>query len=173
MVLNKGSAFLSNALLVLCVCAHASNERVIIGNLKRVVDGDTIYIKTEADNSIKVRLAFIDAPELNQPFGDDAKAFLKKLKGRKVSIHVRSKDRYGRHVAVLFHRNTDMNLLMIKNGYAWAYTKYLKYASKSIRNKYLHAETLAKEDELGLWQTKDYIAPWEWRKLSRKGYRAN
>ena len=172
MVLSKGSTFLSNTLLALCVFAHASDERVI-GNLKRVVDGDTIYLKTKTSDSIKVRLAFIDAPELNQPFGNDAKAFLKKIEGQKVSIHVRSKDRYGRHVAVLFHRNTDMNLLMIKNGYAWAYTKYLKYASIPIRDKYLHAESLAKENKLGLWQTKDYIAPWEWRKHSRKGYRAN
>ena len=80
--MNKWSVFLSNVLLVLCVCTYASDEK-IIGNLKRVVDGDTIYLKTEANNSIKVRLAFIDAPELNQPFGTDAKAFLKKIEGQK------------------------------------------------------------------------------------------
>jgi len=172
LVLNKGSVFLSNVLLVLCVYAHASDEKVV-GNLKRVVDGDTFYLKTGSDNSIKVRMAFIDAPELNQPFGKDAKAFLKKIEGQKVAIDVKSKDRYGRHVAILFHRNADINLLMIENGYAWVYTKYLKYASIPMRNKYLQAETLAKENALGLWQTRNYIAPWEWRKHSRKGYRAN
>ena len=98
----------------------------------------------------------------------DAKAFLKKIEGQRVTIDVKSKDRYGRHVAILFHRNADINLVMIENGYAWVYTKYLKYASIPIRNKYLHAEFLAKENELGLWQTKDYVAPWEWRKHSRK-----
>ena len=172
MVLNKGSVFLSNALLILCVCAHASNERVI-GNLKRVVDGDTFFLKTKANNSIKVRLAFIDAPELNQPFGTDAKAFLKKIEGQKVAIDVKSKDRYGRHVAILFHRNADINLAMIENGYAWVYTKYLKYASIPMRNKYLHAEFLAKEKALGLWKMNHYIAPWEWRKHSRKRRREN
>ena len=172
MVLNKGSVFLSNALLILCVCAHASNERVI-GNLKRVVDGDTFFLKTKANNSIKVRLAFIDAPELSQPFGNDAKAFLKKIEGQRVTIDVKSKDRYGRHVAILFHQNTDINLLMIENGYAWVYTKYLKYASIPMRNKYLHAEFLAKENALGLWKMDDYIAPWEWRKHSRKRRREN
>ena len=172
MVLNKGPVFLGNLLFVICIYAYASDGKVI-GNLNRVVDGDTIYLKTNANNSIKVRLAFIDAPELNQPFGKDAKAFLKKIEGQKVEIDVKSKDRYGRHVAILFHQNADINLLMIENGCAWVYTKYLKYASKPIRNKYLHAESLAKENALGLWQTKDYIAPWEWRKHSRKGYRAN
>ena len=172
MVLSRGSAFLSNALLLLCVWAHASDGKVL-GNLKRVVDGDTFYLKTPADNSIKVRLAFIDAPELNQPFGNEAKAFLKKIEGQKVAIDVKSKDRYGRHVAILFHRNADINLLMIENGFAWVYTKYLKYASIPRRNKYLHAESLAKENELGLWQTKEYIPPWEWRKHSRKRYGAN
>ena len=172
MVLNKGSVFLSNALLILCVCAHASNERVI-GNLKRVVDGDTFFLKTKANNSIKVRLAFIDAPELNQPFGTDAKAFLKKIEGQRVTIDIKSKDRYGRHVAILFHRNADINLVMIENGYAWVYTKYLKYASIPMRNKYLHAEFLAKENALGLWKMDDYIAPWEWRKHSRKRRREN
>ena len=172
MVLNNWPVFLSNIFLVLCVCASASDERVY-GNLKRVVDGDTIYLKTGANNSIKVRLAFIDAPELNQPFGTDAKAFLKKIEGQKVTLDVKSKDRYGRHVAILFHRNADINLVMIENGYAWVYTKYLKHASKPIRNKYLHAEFLAKENALGLWKMNDYIAPWEWRKHSRKGYRVN
>ena len=75
--MNKWSTFLGYVLLVLCVCTYASDKK-IIGNLKRVVDGDTIHLKTETNNAIKVRLAFIDAPELNQPFGKDAKAFLKK-----------------------------------------------------------------------------------------------
>ena len=172
MVWNKGSTFLSNALLVICVCTHASDDRVV-GSVKRVVDGDTVYLKTEANNSVKVRLAFIDAPELNQPFGDDAKTFLKKIEGKNVVIDVKSKDRYGRHVAVLFHRNADINLLMIENGYAWVYTKYLKHASIQMRNKYRHAESLAQESELGLWQEKDNIAPWKWRKQFKKGYRAN
>ena len=172
MALNKWSVFLSNVLLVQCVFANAFDER-IIGNLKRVVDGDTVYLKTGANNSIKIRLAFIDAPELNQPFGNEAKAFLKKIEGQKVTLDVKSKDRYGRHVAILFHRNADINLLMIEKGYAWVYTKYLKYASIPMRNKYLHAESLAKENELGLWQAKYYVAPWEWRKHSKKRYREN
>ena len=172
MVLNKWSVFLSKVLLALCVCTYASDEK-IIGSLKRVVDGDTIYLKTKGNNSIKVRLAFIDAPELNQPFGTDAKAFLKKIEGQRVTIDVKSKDRYGRHVAILFHRDADINLVMIENGYAWVYTKYLKNASIPVQKKYLYAESFAKESELGLWQTKDYIAPWKWRKYSRKGYRAN
>ena len=172
MALNKWSVFLGNVLLILCVCVDASDEPVV-GNLKRVVDGDTVYLKTGSDNSIKVRLAFIDAPELNQPFGKDAKAFLQKIEGQKVAIDVKSKDRYGRHVAILFHRDADINLLMIENGYAWVYTKYLKYASIPIRNKYLHAEFLAKENALGLWKMNDYIAPWEWRKHSRKRRREN
>ena len=63
MALNKWSVFLNNVLLVLCVCAHASDEPVV-GNLKKVVDGDTVYLKTGSDDYIKVRLAFIDAPSL-------------------------------------------------------------------------------------------------------------
>ena len=172
MALNKRSVFLSSVLLALCVCTYASDEK-IIGNLKRVVDGDTIFLKTEANNSIKVRLAFIDAPELNQPFGPDAKAYLKKIEGQRVTIDVKSKDRYGRHVAILFHRNADINLAMVEIGYAWVYTKYLKYASIPMRNKYLHAEFLAKQNALGLWKVNDYIAPWEWRKHSRKRRREN
>ena len=170
--MNKWSVFVSNVLLALCVCSYASDEK-IIGNLKRVVDGDTIYLKTEANNSIKVRLAFIDAPELNQPFGTDAKVFLKKLEGQRVTIDVKSKDRYGRYVAILYHRNDDINLVMIEHGYAWVYSKYLKYASVPMRDKYLHAEFLARQNALGLWKMHDYIAPWEWRKHSRKRRREN
>ena len=55
----------------------------------KVIDGDTIYIKSDSGRK-KIRLRHIDAPELKQTFGEEAKIFLdNQLDGRKLSlIHI-------------------------------------------------------------------------------------
>ena len=169
-MLNKGGSIILRALLLFTAFAEAS-EHTVVAQLSKVIDGDTVYVETEANNRLKIRLAFIDAPELNQPFGKDAKVFLKKFEGKYVKIKAISRDRYSRSVAIIFYKGDDINLLMIKNGYAWAYKKYLKNAPVTTRDKYLHEESVAKESGLGLWRVDTNIAPWDWRKQIRRGYK--
>ncbi|RME42015.1 MAG: hypothetical protein D6791_18790 [Chloroflexi bacterium] len=63
----------------------------------RVIDGDTF----ETDRrKHPVRLANVDAPELNQRGGKAAKAALSRLiAGQEVSIKTVARDKYGRAVA--------------------------------------------------------------------------
>ena len=69
------------------------------GDCSRVIDGDSLELAISG-SQLKIRLAEIDAPERDQPYGSEATAALEKLvQGRGVRIEVVAIDRYGRTVA--------------------------------------------------------------------------
>ena len=124
----------------------------------RVVDGDTIRAEAKG-REIKIRLVEIDAPEINQPFGAQSKNFLNRLLYEKeVTLIAQGEDRYGRTLGEIYANGESANALMIKSGFAWVYDRYVKDSSLY---KY---QDQAKAENLGLWQAKDPIAPWVWRK---------
>lgn len=76
---------------------------LLIGTVSAVHDGDTFTIKT-ATSQQKVRLAGIDAPELDQPFGVESRGYLRKVVLHKlVSIETVKNDKYGRVIGKLTH----------------------------------------------------------------------
>ena len=127
------------------------------GEVVSIHDGDTITILTEKKQQIKVRLFGIDAPELKQPYGKKSKQFLANLIASEVvEVEENGKDRYKRTIGTIYVNGTDINAQMVENGYAWAYRKFSK--------KYTPQESKAKSQKLGLWQDKEPIPPWEWRR---------
>jgi endonuclease YncB( thermonuclease family) len=123
-----------------------------------VYDGDTITVRT--DETIKIRLDGIDAPELKQPFGQASKQSLSGLVfGQTVTIKPGKKDRYGRLLARVEIAGKDASLTMVETGMAHWYEQYAK------RDKELQsAQTQAKTARRGLWSDPNVIAPWEFRK---------
>tara|TARA_B100001109_G_scaffold23210_1_gene16838 strand:+ start:62 stop:541 length:480 start_codon:yes stop_codon:yes gene_type:complete len=127
----------------------------------KVIDGDTIYIKSDNGRK-KVRLRHIDAPEIRQSYGKEAKIFLdKQIDGKKIIVNSDYKDRYGRDIGDIFVYNNDeaiyINAKLVKSGHAWVYKSYRK-------NTYLmNLENFARENMLGLWKDKSAIEPWEFR----------
>ncbi|EAL3929264.1 thermonuclease, partial [Campylobacter upsaliensis] len=82
-------------------------EKELIGKVSRVIDGDTIELlaKTSKTNpynhitKLKIRLYGIDAPELKQAYGKEAKEFLSALVlKQEVSLIIENKDKYDRFV---------------------------------------------------------------------------
>jgi endonuclease YncB( thermonuclease family) len=72
----------------------------------------------------------IDAPEMNQPFGAQSKNFLNRLLYEKdVTLISQGEDRYGRVLGNLFSNELNVNMLMVKFGFAWVYDKYAKNSS--------------------------------------------
>ncbi len=143
-----------------------TRAQTINGQVVRVIDGDTVSVLTPDKQEIRVRLAEIDAPEKNQPFGMNSKRMLSDLIFAKdVSVVKIDTDRYGRTVGRIYQGQTDVNLEMVKAGGAWAYTQYL--ADDAIRT----AEDAARAGRVGLWalQEDQRIPPWEWRKQERTG----
>ena len=131
----------------------------------KVVDGDTIHV-LQNNLTKKIRLLYIDAPEIKQDYGVESKLFLSNiLLNKKVIVHSDSKDRYGRELGEVYIYNDNnsiyVNAKMIKSGNAWVYKMYRK-------NEYLiNLENFAKIHESGLWSKNSAIEPWVFRKTKK------
>lgn len=99
---------------------HQLEGRILSGRAW-VTDGDTITI-----SKTQVRLFGIDAPELNHPYGKQAKWALHKLcKGQVVRAEVSEEDAYGRTVAKCFLPDgRDLSAEMVKMGFAIDWAKF-------------------------------------------------
>lgn len=127
------------------------------GTVKRVIDGDTFVME---DNT-KIRLNNLDAPEISQTYGIQAKQFLSNLVLNKTITGIKhGKDKYGRTIADLYLNGLWINKLIIDSGYAYV---YLKYDSE---NLYPY-ELIAKNNKIGLWAYPN-ISPYNFRKQFKK-----
>jgi micrococcal nuclease len=106
------------------------------------VDGDSIVI----DNRM-IRLAGIDAPELDHPYGQNAKWTLIRLcKGHVVEARVEGGDHYDRTVATCFLPDgRDLSAEMVKSGMALDWPKfsggrYRTFEPAGIRKKLWRAD---------------------------------
>ena len=155
---------LTSALLFAVCFATSVNAATVVS----VGDGDTVRV-SEGSRRITVRLACIDAPESSQrPWGASSTALLKQLTpvGSEVTLKVQTKDRYGRTVAELLHRQGNVNQLMVRAGQAFAYRRYLRQCDAQ---EYLQIEEEAKRQGLGVWSTGPLgiTRPWDYRKGKR------
>ena len=146
-------------LIILAISTHAT---IRYGTVERVVDGDTIVFKAGDAKTQRVRLADIDTPELDQPWGGEAKAALKGwAENRRAQIRIVDTDRYGRLVATLWIDGKNINRRLVAKGRAWVYRRYLRDRAL------LRLEENAKANGLGLWSSEDVVEPRVWRQQRR------
>jgi len=129
-----------------------------------ISDGDTLKVLTLKKKQIKIRLAEIDTPEREQPWGNRAKQALFDLTFQKmVTVHPVTTDRYGRTVAHILVDGLNVNREMVKTGNAWVYRQYLKDTSL------LDLEAEARQAKRGLWRLPEArrVPPWEWRRRKK------
>ncbi|MCR5751716.1 MAG: thermonuclease family protein [Kiritimatiellae bacterium] len=136
------------------------------GKVVDVHDGDTITVEDAFKNQVKVRLAKIDAPELAQTDGKEARRHLCDLiDGTTVQIENKGKDDYGRILAIVYDSDGyEVNLQMVKDGWAWHFKKYDQSYN------YSQAEENAKWQGKGIWRYGTPTPPWEWRKGGNRVY---
>jgi nuclease-like protein len=85
----------------LLLTVHALAQDVIHGRVTAVNDGDTIKVLTAEKQLLRVRVAWIDAPESSQAFGQRAKQAMSALVfGKDVELRFHTVDRYGRLIGV-------------------------------------------------------------------------
>ena len=89
-----------------CVGRPPPPDTVLVGQecptylCRRVIDGDTIEVVDAGGIRTRVRLRRVNAPELSEPGGPEAKAALEeRLLGKQVRVRPCARDRYGRLVA--------------------------------------------------------------------------
>ncbi len=137
------------------------------GKVISVKDGDTFEILLSENQKQKVRIAYVDAPEHQQEFGDKSRQYLTKLvQNQKVCLDVKYIDPYKRSVAIVkLSDGRNVNELLIKNGMAWHFVKYS--ADKNLAD----LELKARKAKIGVWASANPTAPWLFRKQHHIGFR--
>ena len=88
----------------------------------RVVDGDTVWLRTPERSRIKARLHGLDAPERCQTHGAEATAaLLGWLNQRAVKVDFLGLDSYHRDLVRVYVDGQDVGHDLVRQGHAWAY----------------------------------------------------
>ncbi len=149
-----------------------------VGTLKKVVDGDTLYFRSNG-KTVKCRIAYIDTPESHfnerakresrrcagivpQRMVEAGKAATRHAKslvsvGKSYRFEVKGRDRYGRSICVVrLPGGETYNERMVKDGYA---VPFWMYVPASLKNRYKNIMHMTKSRRTGLW--KDYYSVME------------
>ena len=155
-----------------CLCLRAQEPAPppdVTAKVMAVVDGDTFAIKDPITGRRKqVSLPALDAPELLQKYGKEARNNLERLIGGKVvtlSYVIRSKRPTVAKVAL---NNADVGLEQLKAGWAW-FTRGKPFKEgDNDRRLYGVTETEAKTAKRGLWQDAEPLTPAKYRKQAKE-----
>lgn len=133
-----------------------------------ISDGDTLTGRCTLEGgqaeTVKIRLAEIDAPEKGQAFGDRSKEHLSKLCfGRQAHVQVDTTDRYGRSIAHVQCDGRDAGAEQVRSGMAWVFDQYVRDTSL------YRLQDTARRNQEGLWRDASPVSPWAWRKAKRTG----
>jgi len=159
------------ALSLLCLAwavAPPAHAETMHGVVIVVVDGDTVLFKPDHAHTsgrafLKVRLAGIDAPETDQPYGDAATHELAaRVLNRRVAVTSVATDVYGRTIAHIHVAGHEVGTELVQSGFAWAATRSRRAAELT------KAQRQARLDQRGLWQGAAPVPPWEWRRTHLK-----
>lgn len=149
----------------LTLAAHGAELQ---GRVVRVADGDTLTLRDAQGVQHRIRLQGIDAPEMEQPFGDRSRQYLIDLVYRReVTVVFSRRDAFDRAVGVIFLDGEDINLRMVAAGKAWHFSRMARHQSPADRSAYADAEQAARQARLGLWTDPNPIPPWDFRRPSR------
>jgi len=128
-------------------------------------DGDTPLIQ--------IRMFGIDTPEKAQlcerangtcyRCGQRATWVLSGLLVGEATYRFTGESTYGRPVATIFMGSKDINLEMVRQGYAVVYERFL---SDGMKDRYLEMQQEAKDSNRGIWQG-NFILPEDWRRGQR------
>ena len=141
--------------------------------IRRVIDGDSLEVKYAGLFSFlrrpfQVRLYGIDAPELAQPLGPEARNQLTLLvRGGGIRLGEVARDRYGRTVGLVYpgsRRRECVNVAMVRSGMAWWYRRY---GGRDLG--FPEAEAEAKTRRRGVWRKgRSSQRPWDYRAEMRR-----
>lgn len=160
------------------VPALAIVQSTVEGSVVSISDGDTFVLLTDNGTKLKIRTAFFDAletPKVNhktervnkggQFFGEEvANALRKKIEGKRVTVDIIDIDRYRRLIGIVFLGSRNINLEMVREGWAEVYREYLR---PPYREQFLEAEKQAKKEKRGIWGLPNYERPSDFRKRQR------
>jgi len=141
---------------MLAMLATATVVAELHGTVTRVTDGDTVrFAPAGGGSTLSVRLAGIDAPEICQAWGPQAREALQhKTAGRTLRLLVTARDRFGRTIGALHWVHYGLNRRMVAEGHAWSMR----------RGAYALEQLAAQDSGLGLHTDPLAVQPGEFRR---------
>ncbi len=119
-------------------------EKTIVTN---VIDGDTIVIS----GGERARLLGMDTPEKGEFYYKEAKEKLEQIiENKEIALEREgdNKDKYDRLLRYVFLNDTNINLLMVEEGYAICYF----YGESKYKEICKSLEQNAMQNKIGRWQ---------------------
>ncbi len=114
------------------------------------------------DKTRLIKLSGVDCPDLDQPFGSQARDFLVNLiGGREIWVDVERLDHHNRWISKITLNGEDVGVQVVKAGLGWYDTKY------TTNPKLSDAQAQARESKSGLWDQDNPVPPWEFRQMRR------
>lgn len=142
--------------------AHADH---IAGQVIGVTDGDTLMLQDANQQQHQIRIAGIDAPELAQDFGQQARANLSLLALNQHAVADCQNPNPNRiKTCAVTLGGKDIGAAQISNGMAWWYQQNAALLSVQTQTDYRQTEFNAKIHRLGLWNSKNPTPPRVWRR---------
>ena len=153
------AALLAAWLLPLAGQAARPAEHSVHGVVSKVQDGDSLWLKPADGPPIVVRLRDIDAPELCQAWGDEARRALADLAlGKAAVLRSHGRDSHGRTLGAVTVDEVDLSRRMVEDGHAWS------NRSRWDQGPLVKQERMAKALGRGLHATAGAEPPWQFRK---------
>ena len=149
-------------LLAIATCLIPTDVRAasLFGKVIEVNSGDVITI-FNLNRPVRVKLLGVDAPEMNQAFGDVAKKHLADLVlDKSVLVEYSGIAADSSLSGRVLLNNADIGAQMIRDGAAW-FDANTNRLSGTERDVYQQSEQAARNERRGLWQEENPIAPWE------------
>jgi micrococcal nuclease len=148
------------ALLLLPLAAPAAPPRSWSATVVHVTDGDTLWVRpSTGGRSVQLRVQGIDAPELCQPYGPQARQALQHhLLNRVVTVHEKGRDDYDRTLARVQWSGLDVGGWLVFQGLAWSH----RYQRRP--GPYHAQEQQARQARRGLWSGGRPLEPRAFRK---------
>lgn len=141
---------------------ESEKEEEITAKVIKVIDGDSIKVRTAEGKEYEIQIEGTDAPELKQEYGKESSEALKKMVfDSDVRVSWKKKDNFDRPLAQVYRGDRHINAEMISSGNAWHFKRYNQ--SQALAD----LEIQAKKEKKGLWKLENPIAPWDYRKENR------
>ncbi len=122
------------------------------------MNGDTIFVET-LERAYQVRFFGIDAPEMSQPYGNEARDFVSDLiLSKLVTVEIQEKKGANLYIGDVFFKKRELSRLMLQKGYAW-------YNRGKTQYSFTKLEERAKRRQIGLWEEKKPVPPWMYKEL--------
>jgi micrococcal nuclease len=140
--------------------AGPAHARTFTARATHVTDGDTVWVQPTGGGAPReLRIAGIDAPEICQPHGEQARdALARKLGAARLRVVTQARDDYGRTVARIERGSEDIGGWMTGRGLAWSQ----QYRG---RGPYLKQQAKARRAHQGLWARRDAMEPRLFRRM--------